>query len=134
MPTAAAYFDDRWTIGQMFSNDGTVTKAEDEITTLVVQWPDFGKIDIDVLTRAVEWVQSRLDEGEQVEIGCIAGHGRTGSFAAAMCIVQGLSADDAVLYVKSYYCTKAVESKPQKDMLTALDKEVNGLPSWHFQP
>jgi hypothetical protein len=124
LPTAAVYLDTLWTAGQAFSNDGTVTAAEDEIATLVVQWPDFKAIELDTLKRALEWAQQQLDAGEDLEVGCIGGHGRTGSFAAALCITQGLSAEEAVLYVKSHYCTKAIETPAQREMLASLYHDV----------
>ena len=64
----------------------------------------------------VDWLCTRLDEGKSLHIGCIGGHGRTGTLLAALAKVY-LDQADAVTYIRSVYCSKAVESKAQLDFL-----------------
>jgi hypothetical protein len=66
--------------------------------------------------KLVEWVADRLYEGDKVFCGCIGGHGRTGTFLAAL--VAHMSGEkDAIKYVRDNYCKKAVESESQVNFL-----------------
>lgn len=66
--------------------------------------------------KLVEWTAGRLQKGEKVHCGCIGGHGRTGTFLAALVKHMGAE-EDAIGYVRKHYCEKAVESKAQIDFL-----------------
>jgi hypothetical protein len=61
--------------------------------------------------KLVKWVRGQLEEGKKVHCGCIGGHGRTGTFLAAL--VSDFGEKDAVTYVRKNYCAKAVESNTQ---------------------
>lgn len=66
--------------------------------------------------KLVHWVSDRLVEGDKVFVGCIGGHGRTGTFLSAL--VATLATDklikhDPIKYVRDNYCSKAVESETQ---------------------
>jgi len=65
--------------------------------------------------KLVTWVKSQLDEGKKVHCGCIGGHGRTGTFLAAL--VSEYGEPDAITYVREHYCKKAVESDSQVKFL-----------------
>lgn len=66
----------------------------------------------------VDYVIDSLAEGKKVHVGCIAGHGRTGLFLAAVAqktmgdilAQEGISAID---YVRDNYCGNAVETFKQ---------------------
>lgn len=58
--------------------------------------------------------------GEQVEVGCIGGHGRTGTALAILAILTGHPAADAVAWVRANYCPKAVETVDQEAFITRL--------------
>lgn len=66
--------------------------------------------------KLIEWTLLQLEGGAKVHAGCIGGHGRTGTFLAA--IVAVLGEKDAVSYVREHYCKKAVESTTQVAFLT----------------
>ena len=66
--------------------------------------------------KMVTWTLQQLDEGKKVHCGCIGGHGRTGTFLAALCAEAGEK--DAITYVRKNYCKKAVESTKQAEFLT----------------
>lgn len=61
--------------------------------------------------KLVEWTMGQLKHGKKVHAGCIGGHGRTGTFFAALVSMYG--EPDAVGYVRTNYCHKAVESSAQ---------------------
>jgi hypothetical protein len=65
--------------------------------------------------KMVTWTLQQLDEGKKVHCGCIGGHGRTGTFLAALCAEAGEK--DAISYVRKNYCKKAVESSKQSEFL-----------------
>lgn len=65
--------------------------------------------------KLVGWVKKQLDDGRKVHCGCIGGHGRTGTFLAAL--VSEYGEPDAIKYVRDNYCEKAVESTAQVNFL-----------------
>ena len=65
--------------------------------------------------RLVAWTREQLEAGKKVHCGCIGGHGRTGTFLAALVSTYGEA--DAIAYVRDGYCKKAVESTPQVEYL-----------------
>lgn len=66
-------------------------------------------------TALAAWTLMRIDEGRKVHCGCIGGHGRTGTFLAALVSLCGEK--DAITYVREHYCDKAVETSDQVDFL-----------------
>jgi len=88
---------------------------------LFIPWQDYG-------TPWVDWAQvrwaaqdayARALAGQRVEIGCMGGHGRTGTLLA--CLAQladpNLSARGSVDWVRANYCFKAVEDPSQRYFL-----------------
>ncbi len=66
--------------------------------------------------KLVDWTASQLLINKKVHCGCIGGHGRTGTFLAALvCTMAGEK--DAIEYVRQHYCDKAVESSAQVSFL-----------------
>jgi hypothetical protein len=66
--------------------------------------------------KMVKWIVEQLLVGKKVHIGCIGGHGRTGTLLAA--IVKELTGNvDAISFVRQHYCKKAVESDSQSQFL-----------------
>lgn len=62
--------------------------------------------------KLVTWVCNQLHEGKTVHVGCIGGHGRTGTLLSAI-VAEALQKEDAIQWVRKHYCKKAVESKVQ---------------------
>ena len=65
--------------------------------------------------KLVEWAKEQLEAGRKVHVGCIGGHGRTGTFLAALVSLFGEK--DAIAYVRKNYCERAVESTEQVTFL-----------------
>lgn len=86
-----------------------------------IDWPDFGlPADTDAFTGALRGVLERARSGQHVEVGCIGGHGRTGTTLACLAVLTGHPARDAVAWVRSGYCSKAVETPAQEAFVAAL--------------
>ena len=84
-----------------------------------VAWPDFwlptDRADaVDALLEA----HRRAVAGERVEVACRGGIGRTGTALAALAIVDGLPAAEAVPWVRGAYHHRAVETPWQRRWLT----------------
>ncbi|KVR21709.1 hypothetical protein WK13_34795 [Burkholderia ubonensis] len=60
----------------------------------------------------VTWAAGQIRAGKKVHAGCIGGHGRTGTFFAAL-VAHMLGEKDAVTYVRNGYCNRAVETSTQ---------------------
>jgi hypothetical protein len=80
-----------------------------------LDWPDFGvPVDSARVMTALRALRQRARDGEQVELGCLGGHGRTGTALACLAILGGLPSGDAVAWVRENYCTNAVENGQQE--------------------
>lgn len=88
-----------------------------------LDWPDFGVPGerAPVLT-ALRSLHARARAGEQVELGCLGGHGRTGTAVALLAVLAGHPEGTAVDWVRAHYCPAAVET-------TAQEEFVAGSPS-----
>jgi hypothetical protein len=79
-----------------------------------IRWPDFW-LPSDrahaarVLTQA--WLRTAT---QRVEVACGGGRGRTGTALACLTVLDGLSADDAVTFVRANYDRRAIETPWQK--------------------
>ena len=67
----------------------------------------------------IEWISMQLIANHKVHIGCIGGHGRTGLVMAAL-VMHMTGNKDAITYVRSNYCKKAVESDAQIQYLHSV--------------
>jgi len=68
--------------------------------------------DADSFMKLIEYLKQCLCIGKKVHIGCIGGHGRTGTVLAAL-VSHMTGEKHATDYVRKHYCKKAVESKSQ---------------------
>ncbi len=81
----------------------------------IVDWPDFGLPADDARTAAqIREAFSRARSGQVVEIGCAGGLGRTGTVLACMAVLAGVSASDAVSWVRRNYRAGAIETPEQE--------------------
>lgn len=85
-------------------------------------WPDFGvPADPASVVVALESLRARARAGQRVEIGCYGGHGRTGTALACLAVLSGHPAGEAVDWVRSVYCERAVETDQQEAFARELD-------------
>ncbi len=106
-PTFGLYFDQRW------SPPWDHTQ---------LPWVDFGVPDVSELRVALEDVLARSRRGEDVEVGCLGGHGRTGTALACLAVLTGTPPSEAVAWVRNAYCEKAVETDEQHWFVAAFHR------------
>ena len=127
LPTAGVYLDDGWLQGRLATNTGAEVDVASP-ASLYIGWPDFGVIGVDMLSEAIEWTLPYLhNKNSIIEIACMGGHGRTGTFVAALMIREGWAVTDTMAYIRGGYCTKAIESPAQEDLLTAYSNLLTGV-------
>jgi hypothetical protein len=95
-----------------------------------LNWTDMGlpKMSMKTVDSIVDELLERARAGQVVEIGCIGGHGRTGTLLAMLALKAG--ADDATIaknWVWEKYCTHAIEGKKQEWYLDCYDAALKGL-------
>jgi protein-tyrosine phosphatase len=79
-----------------------------------LDWRDYGlPSHWEAAAKTITDVFQRAQQNLWVEIGCIGGHGRTGTAVAAMAVLGGVPADEAVEWVQTNYCKHAVETGMQ---------------------
>jgi hypothetical protein len=88
-PTFGLYLDPRWAPSWDHAH---------------LRWVDFGVPDAAELRAALEDVLARSRRGEHVEVGCLGGHGRTGTALACLAVLTGTPPDQAVAWVRAAYC------------------------------
>ncbi len=87
-----------------------------------LDWPDFGlPTDTEELVVALRELLSRARGGLMVEVGCLGGHGRTGTALACLAVLCGLSGDP-VDWIRTTYCQHAVETDEQAEFV----RQFNG--------
>jgi Protein-tyrosine phosphatase len=84
-------------------------------------WPDMGvPADGDAAAAALRDLLARARAGQNVELGCIGGHGRTGTALACLAVLTGLDPSEAVRWVRASYCPQAIENVPQEVFVAAF--------------
>jgi Protein-tyrosine phosphatase len=80
-----------------------------------LDWLDFAvPDDAAKVANVLRMLLDRARGGERVEIGCLGGHGRTGTALACLAVLSGLPSGEAVDWVRSNYCPEAVETADQE--------------------
>ncbi|HEX8966595.1 MAG TPA: protein-tyrosine phosphatase family protein [Chloroflexota bacterium] len=83
--------------------------------SVMLDWPDFGvPRDTSIASREINAAFERARAGQRVEIACVGGHGRTGTVLACMAILAGVPVSQAVEWVRSTYCRRAVQEPAQQ--------------------
>lgn len=92
-------------------------------------WQDFGLPTLPLET-FIEFLELVLEyaEGYAVEVGCIGGHGRTGTALACMAVLAGDTPMTAVERIRDLYCDKCVETKQQEWLVEAVYAHINNQP------
>ena len=88
-----------------------------EVTQYLYAIQDMGKpADSKSFIKLIDWSIEKLAAGKTIHAGCIGGHGRTGTYLAALVGALGID-KDAITWARANYCKKAVESGTQVDFL-----------------
>jgi hypothetical protein len=87
-----------------------------------VDWPDFGlPTDVAAARSAFADLLDQARTDATVELGCLGGHGRTGTALACLAVLTGTPAGEAVAWVRSNYCEKAVETDEQARFVASFE-------------
>ncbi|GAB3399494.1 protein-tyrosine phosphatase family protein [Flindersiella endophytica] len=83
-----------------------------------IDWPDFSAPrQPDQAVGELRELLTRVGNGERVEVACGGGRGRTGTALAALAVLQGAPAAEAIAWVRRAYDPKAVETATQHRFL-----------------
>jgi protein-tyrosine phosphatase len=77
-------------------------------------------LDVRDAVEALREVDGRSRAGQQVEVVCRGGIGRTGTALAALAVLDGLTPEEAVVWVRERYHGRAVETPWQRRWLRHL--------------
>jgi hypothetical protein len=133
LPTVGVYLYNGWLpTNSIWTNDGTVVRQmegadEDrglEIRKMYVEWGDMRSVPLSTLALILKYIQEAIEGEEDIEIACMGGHGRTGTLAAAVCMMYDMGVKEAINHVREEYCKEAIESCEQVDMLFDLYKAM----------
>jgi hypothetical protein len=106
VPSFGLYLDERWKPPWPHSH---------------IAWPDLGlPTHVDALRHALLELIVRAKEGGSVEIGCLGGHGRTGTALACLAVLTGTPPVEATEWVRANYCRKAVETDAQEELVRSF--------------
>jgi hypothetical protein len=79
-----------------------------------LDWPDNDiPSDQEEMLSGIGALLERARAGQRVEIGCLAGHGRTGTALATLVVLCGHPTNQAVAWVRANYCDRAVNAKQE---------------------
>lgn len=73
--------------------------------------------DANLLSKGLRCLLREAKKGRVIEIGCMGGHGRTGTTLACLLVLQGMNPVEAIRGVQRRYCPEAVESVSQEQFV-----------------
>lgn len=119
-PDLGVYLDPSWGVVQgVFVSPGSFFRknAPPPWEAIIVHWPDMGVIWCWLLASLVRKITADASH-KRVEVGCVGGHGRTGTLLAAIIMnVERLGPKAAIKEVRRRYCERAVETALQEQLL-----------------
>ena len=65
----------------------------------------------------IDWLDSKLENGENVMIHCVGGLARSGLLAACYLVRKGMAPEGAIASVRMARGARAVETKIQEDFV-----------------
>lgn len=93
-----------------------------------IDWRDYGlPSNYVVAFEAMLEVIERAQRGEKVEIGCIGGHGRTGTALACIAVMLGMTAKEAIKHVRTQYCDHTLETDEQEWFVSWVEAQMLGI-------
>lgn len=116
-PDFGLYLDDGW------RPDGMA---------IMLPWRDYGlpNVSYGFARYAIEEAWSWAKAEAIVEVGCIGGHGRTGTVLACMAVLSEpeFTPEEAIAFVRTAYCHHAVETRDQEWFVAYFHAMKNDLP------
>ncbi len=103
-----------------YTNGGYVRRvlAQQPYRAMFVDWADFGTIKVKLLAEIVEIILTKIRQYKTVDIGCQAGHGRTGTLLAALIMrIEHVGAKGGLARARRRYCQHACEHYCQERLL-----------------
>lgn len=92
-----------------------------------IDWKDLGlPTNFDIAFDQIDYAYRLAQSGHIVEIGCIGGHGRTGTILSCMAVLDGMTAKEAMDYVRKHYCGQVVETFEQEWFVRWFEAVANG--------
>lgn len=122
-PDIGLYLDSVWVSDCLIVSRGLScpVRSAAESDLIVFPWTDWSvPEDPDLLRATLQWLLVEIKGGKRVEIGCIGGHGRTGTALACLLVLQGLPAKKAIRRVRDDYCELAIETKSQLELIKSF--------------
>lgn len=99
---------------------------------IMLPWRDFGlpNVSYGFADYAIQEAYAWAKAGALVEVGCIGGHGRTGTVLACMVLLADptMTAEEAIWYVRGAYCDHAIETKEQEWYVARFKASQDGDP------
>lgn len=114
---AGVYLDAAWMPNLGIVGNRVITEAGHP--AILLRWPDMGVPDNDRLALATTWARDYLERGKGVEVACIGGHGRTGTFIACILREYGFSAKGAIAVVRKKVCKHCIEAQKQEELIAS---------------
>jgi protein-tyrosine phosphatase len=88
------------------------------VAARLFDWPDFGVPSNGTsLLGNLKLLLGRGRRGELIEVGCLGGHGRTGTALACLAVLAGCPSAEAVAWVRANCCPSAVETSEQEALV-----------------
>jgi hypothetical protein len=106
------------------------------INTVKLDWPDYKTptLPIELLQDVLEWAVQEAATGVGVEVGCMGGHGRTGTMLALLAVTNGADPITAHECVKQLYCKHAIESESQAKYIGRYYNVMTGAGDKEYVP
>ena len=93
----------------------------------LLDWPDM-KAPPKFIEKYIQWTFDEWKSGKSIQFGCFGGHGRTGTFLAALMLLSGevRTSKEAEEWAHDKYCKDAIETQAQLYFLDDLATDLYG--------
>jgi len=129
VPDIGFYLDELWTANKIVTTGGFVPPwLEPEPEGVLVSFPWIDRsvpLDVEQFVKVLRWLLGEIKDGKRIDIGCMGGHGRTGTMLACLLVAQGMPANEAVKKVRSEHCSEAIETQGQIAFVQRLGLKLN---------
>ena len=134
-PDLGIYLSYDWARGRPLVSPGLAIppwgEEAGDFPLVYVPWPDYGTPDNPhAVADVAVWTLQQIAANKVVETGCMGGHGRTGTFLACLLAAQGIHPGEAIRRVRDEYCSEAVETDKQCDLVASTYAIVTGDIKW----